>query len=337
MEIAPGTRGIVIGDRYRVSGALRRTGMIDAVDLEADRAEAACRIVGVPGDAERVDAWEDAWRAAQEAARLPRLREIVLDDDGVYWAALDASRASGAALPDDARQQARAIGEALAAAGFDVGGITRGMLVADDGGVVCVDGAVWLGGDAVPRAAGRVVMGLLPQHQAPVEGPASASDDGAVWLPPRRRGALRRPRRSRLLLPVAIVALLVAAAVVLLAPARSQGVAIVAPGTASSIDDVILGTSPPPLEVAAPAPPAVADAPRPTEPIAASAVEPARTTAAAESLVPPPATQPSTPAAIPAAAGDDAPEIPLAAPALPVAAGMPELPAAAARSFSITR
>lgn len=329
MEIAPGARGIVIGDRYRVSGALRRTGMIDAVDLEADRAEAACRIVGVPGDAERVDAWEDAWRAAQEAARLPRLREIVLDDEGMYWAALDASRASGAALPDDARQQARAIGEAVAAAGFDVGGITRGMLVADGGGVVCVDGAVWLGGDVAPRTAGRVVMDLLPQRQHPVDDPASASDDGAAWMPPRRRGAVRRSRRSRLLLPVAIVVLLVAAAVVLLTPARSQGVAIVAPGTTSSIDDVILGTSPqPPLAVASPAP-AVADAPTLTEPIAAPAVEPARTTTFVESVAPP-ATPTPTSASIPASAGDGAPEVPLAVPALPVAAGMPELPAAAA-------
>mgnify|MGYP003338706087 CR=1 FL=1 len=30
-------RGILIGDRYRVPGALRRTGLIEAVDVEADR------------------------------------------------------------------------------------------------------------------------------------------------------------------------------------------------------------------------------------------------------------------------------------------------------------
>ncbi len=70
MEWQPGARGIVIGERYRLAGALRRTGMIDAIDLDADPGDAACRVVSVPGDQAAVDAWEDAWRAAEQAAGL---------------------------------------------------------------------------------------------------------------------------------------------------------------------------------------------------------------------------------------------------------------------------
>ena len=153
MDIEPGARGIVIGDRYRVAGALRRTGLIDAVDLEGERRAAACRVVAVPGDAERVDQWEDAWRAAQEAARLPRLREIVDDGEGGHWAVLDGSPATGLRLPPDARHQAALIGEALARTGLDVGDVTRGMLVARADDLLVLDGVVWLGGELSPRAA----------------------------------------------------------------------------------------------------------------------------------------------------------------------------------------
>ncbi|MEI6689403.1 MAG: hypothetical protein WCN97_08615 [Thermoleophilia bacterium] len=241
MDTAPGTRGIVIGDRYRVAGSLRRTGLIDAVDLEADRTEAACRVVGVPGDAERVDAWEDAWRAAQDGARLPRLRELVTDDDDAHWAILGPSPAAGRSLPDDAQDQARAIGEALAEAGLDVDDVTRAMLVAADDGRLCLDGVVWLGGDHAPRAAGRALAGLLPR--------ADVDDDvaSAAWAPPPRRAARPRPRRSRVLVPAAIVALLAAAGLVLFMPARSAGTAVLAPGASVGGNDVILGSAAYPL------------------------------------------------------------------------------------------
>ena len=232
MDIDPGSRGTVLGDRYRVAGALRRSGLIDAVDLEAPAAEAACRVVSVPGDAERVDAWEDAWRAAQAAARLPRLLEIVPDDDGAHWAVLAASRAS-AGPPAGAERTAAAIGAALADAGLDAADVTAAMLAADEDGRLIVDGAVWLGGDLSSRDAGRRVAALLPP--APPPPPAR----------PRRRAS-----RRRFAVPAAIAVALAAAGAILLAPDRSTGTAPLAPA-ADPAPDVLLGT---PTVIAAPAP-----------------------------------------------------------------------------------
>ena len=232
MDFDPGSRGTVLGDRYRVAGALRRTGVIDAVDLEAPAAEAACRVVSVPGDAERVDAWEDAWRAAQAAARLPRLIEIVPDDDGAHWAVLDASRAVGGA-PAGASRVAAEIGAALADAGLDAGDVTAGMLAADEAGRLILDGVVWLGGDLSARDAGRRVAGLLPPEVPP-----------PVPRTPRRAG------RRRLLVPAAIAVTIAAAGAILLVPDRSGGTAPLAPA-ADPAPDVLLGTT---TAIAAPAP-----------------------------------------------------------------------------------
>ena len=345
MDTTPGTRGIVIGDRYRVAGTLRRTGLIDAVDLEADRSDAACRVVGVPGDAEGVDAWEDAWRAVQDAARLPRLREIVADDEGAQWAILAATPAARLPLPPDAHAQAREIGEALAEAGLDVGDVTRSMLIADEHGRLCVDSVVWLGGDWSPRAAGRVLAGLVPRvpEVEPEVAPAGPGD----WSPPRRRTPHRRPRRSRLLVPGAIIAALAAATVVLLVPARSEGTAVVAPGSTAGVDDVVLGSAANPLVDPQIVPiPAVdaADIPVDSTDVTVTAVAgasdaadangaPAPTSTAATSetvtVTVVAAARPSdpvrTPAApeLPVAAAQHVPDLPLAdaAPSLPLAAG----------------
>ena len=325
MDTTAGTRGIVIGDRYRVAGALRRTGLIDAVDLEADRTEAACRIVGVPGDAERVDQWEDAWRAVHDAG-VPRLREIVADDDGAHWAVLAPSCATELPLPPDAAVQARAIGEALAAAGLDVGDIARGMLVTDATGCVRLDGVVWLGGDRSPRTAGRVVAELLP--------PSAADDDEPVrdpgWSPPPRRA--RRPvRRSRVLVPLAIVAALAAAGLVLLLPQRSSGTAVMAPAATGGADDVILGAAPvvvTPVDAPAQQPSADLDGEQ-TAPIDAAAPAPVEVeTMTVTVIVPAPAApEVALPQAVvpelPPAAADQPADLPLATPvpALPVVGG----------------
>ena len=244
MDTAPGARGIVIGDRYRVAGALRRTGLIDAVDLEADRTEAACRVVGVPGDAEGVDAWEDAWLAAQDAARLPRLREIVTDEDGAHWAILGPSQAADLPLPTDAPAQARVMGEALAGVGLDVNDVAPAMLVTAGDGRLHIDGVVWFGGDHTARAAGRALVDLLPRT-AEVDDEVSMEPDD--WAMPRRRTPQRRPRRTRILVPAAILAALAAAALVLLVPSRSGGTAVLAPASSASLDDVVLGSAQFPL------------------------------------------------------------------------------------------
>jgi hypothetical protein len=244
MDTAPGARGIVIGDRYRVAGALRRTGLIDAVDLEADRTEAACRVVGVPGDAEGVDAWEDAWLAAQDAARLPRLREIVTDEDGAHWAILGPSPAANLPLPADAAAQARVMGETLVGVGLDVNDVTPAMLVTASDGQLHLDGVVWLGGDHTARAAGRALVELLPR---PAEADGEVAMEQDDWARPRRRTPQRRPRRTRILVPAAIVAVLAAAALVLLVPSRSGGTAVLAPAGPTSLDDVILGSAQYPL------------------------------------------------------------------------------------------
>lgn len=237
MDTELNARGIVIGDRYRVAGTLRRTGMIEAVDLAADRGAAACRIVGIPGDAAAVDAWEHAWRLAERPACLPRLLEVVTDEEGVAWAAFVAAEAADSALPLDARHQASAIGVALAKVGLDVADITSAMLVANRRGQLIVDGIPFLGGAYAPRTAAECLMALLPADQ-----------DIAIepdWVEqPRQAGVRRRSgsrSRRRLVVPGAIVVVLIAAAVALLVPAGSAGT----PATGESIEapaaDVLLG------------------------------------------------------------------------------------------------
>jgi len=248
MDTELNARGIVIGERYRVAGTLRRTGVIEAIDLDADRGSAACRVVGIPGDAAAVDAWEDAWRAAQVPARLPHLLEVVTDPDGAAWAALAAAEATTPLLPRDARRQAYAIGVALAEAGLDVGDITSAMLVANTRGQLIVDGIPFRGGDGSPRAAAEQLVALLPpDHEDPVE---------PDWVempvaPVARRRQTPRSRR-RLLVPGAIGLVLVAALVALLLPARSTGTT----GTSESIEappaDVLLGDAAHPVIAAEP-------------------------------------------------------------------------------------
>jgi hypothetical protein len=320
MDIEPGARGIVIGDRYRVAGALRRTGLIDAVDLEGERGAAACRVVAVPGDAERVDQWEDAWRAAQEAARLPRLREIVDDGEGGHWAVLDGSPATGLRLPPDARHQAALIGEALARTGLDVGDVTRGMLVARADDLLVLDGVVWLGGELSPRAAGSRVADLLPLPEPVLE---YVDENDAPPPPPARRAAARRrlPRRRRMLIPLAMVAAALAATLVLVLPAGSAGTGVQAPAATAEGALLVAGDYPavvppvvPPLATTVRAEPAVVTVT--TERMVTVVVT---DVVVAESATPvvEPVPVPTVPVAAPAVVPAAAPALPLAAPALP--------------------
>ncbi len=315
MDTAPGTKGIIIGDRYRVAGVLRRGGLIDAVDLEADRNQAACRVVSVPGDAEHVDAWEDAWRAAQSEARLPRLREIVADDDGAHWAVLDASIAVSGRLPADAREQAHRMGMALVEAGLDADEVTPGMLACDADGQLVLDGSLRLGGSRSPSSAGRLLADLLP---------APALDDSAAvateWAPRRRAPRASRRRRSRLLVPLAIIALLVAAGAVLVVPDRSTGTASLAPAAPA---DALLGGIDQPLAIETPvAAPPVAR-PRKPAPRTEAGAPPVVTVTVAESPSAAKSDDPTVPE-IPAAAASPVPDLPVAVPpavVLPLARG----------------
>ena len=320
MDIEPGARGIVIGDRYRIAGALRRTGLIDAVDLEGERGAAACRVVAVPGDAERVDQWEDAWRAAQEAARLPRLREIVDDGEGGHWAVLDGSPASGHRLPPDARHQAALIGEALARTGLDAGDVTRGMLVARADDLLVLDGVVWLGGELSPRAAGSQVADLLPLPEPVLE---YADRDHDLQPPPARRAAARRrlPRRRRILIPLAIVTAALAATLVLVLPAGSTGTGVLAPAATAEGALLVAGDYPavvppvaPPLVTTVRAEPAVVTVT--TERMVTVVVTDVVVAEAATPVVEP-VPVPTVPVAAPAVVPAAAPALPLAAPALP--------------------
>ena len=326
MEQEHGSRGIIIGDRYRVAGALRRTGLIDAVDLEADRTQAACRVVGVPGDVERVEQWEDAWRAAQGSARLPRLREVVADEDGVHWAVLDASRAVERPLPEDARTQARELGEGLAEAGLDAGDVVRSMLGVDAAGLLLIDGPVWLGGGHAPRAAGALVARLLPEP-SPTEPPFE--DFGPEAAPARQPVRRARRRRGQLIVPLAIVVVLAAAATVLVLPARSAGTAVIAPAAPARSGDILLGDGGPssaaPQVVAASVSVPVPRRPRRPRVVASSPPAPAPPVVTVTVMVEAPSAP--LPEAVvpelPMAAASPVPDVPLAdlAPSLPVVAG----------------
>jgi hypothetical protein len=234
-------------------------------------------------------------------------------------------------LPDDAQDQARAIGEALAEAGLDADDVTRAMLVAADDGRLCLDGVVWLGGDHAPRAAGRALAGLLPR--------AVVDDDAAsaAWAPPPRRAARPRPRRSRVLVPAAIVALLAAAGLVLFMPARSAGTAVLAPGASVGGNDVILGSAAYPLVsaddgdgFATPRSASVEETISTTAQVVATGpAEPEQLPPATVTVVVPvaadPATDPlpeSVAPVLPAAGAQRVPELPVAdmAPVLPLAA-----------------
>lgn len=318
METELNARGIVIGERYRVAGALRRVGLIEAIDLDADRDAAACRIVGIPGEAAAVDAWEDAWREAEVAARLPRLLEVVTDEDGSAWAALAAAEATAAALPPDARRQAYAIGMALATAGLDVADLTPVMFATDRRGRLIVDGVPFLGGTGPTRAAAEQLVALLPPDQEREVEPD--------WVEPpvrrvaRQRGSAR-PRR-RLLIPGAIGLVVVAALLVLLVPARSAGTPNIGVTIEAPAADVLLGDAAHPVVAAEPV----------RTVIITEAAQPAQANAerqsveTSESVVGNPAVTNAV-ASLPIA---EVPSVPLAAVEvgvlLPVASGIPDVP-----------
>lgn len=321
-----GERGIVIADRYRAAGALRRAGLIDAIDLEAPAGAVACRLAGIAGDEAGLDAWEDAWREAQEAVPIPRLREVVVDDDGAAWAVLDAS-AAVAGPPAGAVDEAREIGATLARVGLDAEEVTAGMLGVDAQGRLVLDGVVRLGGGLSRQAAGAHVAALLPPagHAGPAASPSATRSS--------RRQARRSARtRRRLALPIATGVALLAAAVVLVLPGRSDGTVDMAPGPAPRPDVVLgseaalaaaaAGTTPvePPLH---PEP----SAPGPSAERAAAPVAPGRA---------PDVASEQEPAAAPSVApASTAPED--ATPLVPPEAALPvaEVPAAAAQPIAV--
>lgn len=318
METELNARGIVIGERYRVAGALRRIGMIEAIDLDADRDAAACRIVGIPGDAAAVDAWEDAWRDAQVAARLPRLLEVVTDEDGSAWAALAAAEATAAALPPDARRQAYAIGMTLATAGLDVADLTPDMFATNSRGQLIVDGVPFLGGAGPTRAAAEQLVALLPPDQEQEVEPDWA--EAPVRRAVRQRSS-SRPRR-RLLVPGAIGVVVVAALLVLLVPERSDGTPNIGVTIEAPAADVLLGDA---------AHPIVAAEPVQTVTIT-EAVQPAQANTerqfveTSESFV----SNLAVTSVVPSLPIADVPNVPLAAAEvgvlLPVASGIPDVP-----------
>lgn len=314
MDWEPGARGTIIAGRYRASGELRRRGMIEATDLEAPPQRAACRLIGVPGDPQTVDAWQRAWVDAEAAARLPSLRAIVRDDEGDAWAVLDPPRGvPGLALPADARAQARAMGIALARTGLDAGDVTASMLEVDPDGALVIDGVAWLGGDLPPWSAGERLAALLPEAEtAPAPEP-----------PPRRRARARRaPRPGRRLLVAALALLCLAGAGLALAlPTRSQELA-----PAPADDALVAPAEPDILLDAVPAPAAAPEPPVAVEPTPEPAAPPPPETVTVVVTVEAPAPTPD-PAAATAPPALPAPEA--AVPELPLAgAAAPELPVA---------
>lgn len=312
MDWEPGARGTVIAGRYRASGELRRRGMIEATDLEAPPQRAACRLIGVPGDPQTVDAWQRAWADAEVAARLPSLRVVVRDDEGDAWAVLDPPRGvPGLALPADAREQALAMGAALARAGLDAGDVTASALEVGPDGALLIDGVVWLGGDLPPWSAGERLAALLPEPPPPPAEP----------LPRRRSARGREPRRRRRLL-VATVALacLAGAGLALALPTRSQELApapaddaLVAPAEPDVLLDAIAVPDPAPV----PIPEVTAAEPAPPPPETVTVV------VTVEAPAPAPVADPAPALPAPDGAGDPA------VPALPLDAGLaPELPVA---------
>ena len=246
MDTELNARGMVIGERYRVAGTLRRTGVIEAIDLDADRGLAACRIIGIPGDAAAVGAWEDAWRAAQAPARLPHLLEVVTDHDGAAWAALAPAEQTSRILPRDARRQAHAMGRALAEAGLDVTDITTAMLVVNRRGELIIDGVPLLGASTSPRVGADQLVALLPPDQEEL-----AEPDWVEPPPPpiaRRRQPVRS--RRRLLVPGAIGLVLAAGLVALLLPARSPGTTATGESIEAPPSDVLLGDAAHPVVAA---------------------------------------------------------------------------------------
>ncbi len=318
MDTELNARGIVIGERYRVAGALRRVGMIEAIDLDADRDAAACRIVGIPGDAAAVDAWEDAWREAEVAARLPRLLEVITDEDGAAWAALAAAEATGAALPPDARRQAYAIGMALSAAGLDVADVTPLMFAVNTRGRLIVDGVLFLGGAGSTRAAAEQLVALLPPDQEQEVEPD--------WVEAPLRRAVRqrgvaRPRR-RLLVPGVIGMIVVAALLILLVPARSAGTPNIGVTIEAPAADVLLGDAAHPIVAAEPVPTVtITEALQP-----AQANTDRQSVETSENVV----SNPAVTSVVPSLPIADVPNVPLAAAEvgvlLPVASGIPDVP-----------
>ncbi len=315
MEWEPGARGNVIAGRYRASGELRRRGMIEATDLEAPPQRAACRLIGVPGDPQTVDAWQRAWVDAEVGARLPSLRGLVRDDEGDAWAVLDPPRGvPGLPLPADAREQAVALGVALTRAGLDVGDVTASMLEVGVDGALLIDGAVWLGGALPPWSAGERLAALLPETAVP-----------PVESLPRRRTARRRSPRigRRLVVVVVALACLAGAGLALALPTRSQELA---PALA---DDALVAPAEPDVlldAVAVPDPgPVVVPAPTAAEPAPPPPAETVTVVVTVESSAPAPAADAAPTLPMPDDAGDPAaPDLPLdvqAPPELPVADG----------------
>ncbi len=318
METELNARGIVIGERYRVAGALRRVGMIEAIDLDADRDAAACRIVGIPGDAAAVDAWEDAWREAQVAARLPRLLEVVTDEDGSAWAALAAAEATAAALPPDARRQAHVIGMTLATAGLDVADLTPDMFAANSRGQLIVDGVPFLGGAGPTRAAAERLVALLP--------PDREQEVESDWVEPPVRRAVRQrgPARSRrrLLVPGAIGMVVVAALLILLVPERSDGTPNIGVTIEAPAADVLLGDAAHPVVAAEPVRTVtVTEAAQPVE--ATTVPQPVE---ASETVV----SNPTAASVVPSLPIADVPSLPQSSVEvgvlLPVESGIPDVP-----------
>jgi hypothetical protein len=318
MDTELNARGIVIGERYRVAGALRRVGMIEAIDLDADRDAAACRIVGIPGDAAAVDAWEDAWREAEVAARLPRLLEVITDEDGAAWAALAAAEATAAALPLDARRQAYAIGVALATAGLDVADLTLVMFAANRRGQLIVDGVPFLGGAGPTRAAADQLVALLPPDQE--------YEVESNWVePPVRRGVRQRGSarsRRRLLVPGGIGLVAVVAVLILLVPARSAGTPSMGVTIEAPAADVLLGDAAYPVVAAEPVRTVtVTEQAQPSQ-----SIDGRQSEDTSESVVSNPSVS-SIVASLPIA---DVPSVPLAAVEagvlLPVESGVPDVP-----------
>ena len=318
METELNARGIVIGERYRVAGALRRVGMIEAIDLDADRDAAACRIVGIPGDAAAVDAWEDAWREAQVAARLPRLLEVVTDEDGSAWAALAAAEATAAALPPDARRQAHVIGMTLATAGLDVADLTPDMFAANSRGQLIVDGVPFLGGAGPTRAAAERLVALLP--------PDREQEVESDWVEPPVRRAVRQrgPARSRrrLLVPGAIGMVVVAALLILLVPERSDGTPNIGVTIEAPAADVLLGDAAHPVVAAEPVRTVtVTEAAQPVE--ATTVPQPVE---ASETVV----SNPTVASVVPSLPIADVPSLPQSSVEvgvlLPVESGIPDVP-----------
>ena len=200
MEWEPGARGTVIGDRYRVAGEVRRRGLLEAVDLDAPSTAAACRVAGVAGTAEEVDAWRSAWEAAQDAAGLPLLRDLVADDEDGAWAVLEPARA----------ERLVSVGLAYARLGrTDAAILTLGRAAErfpEEPVVYTALGRVWL--DAAESKKDSVALSKAIGALQPTAGRATASSEAlalygrALYLSGETGGAERTLQEATRRMPV---------------------------------------------------------------------------------------------------------------------------------------